>query len=27
MKHDGMTKAKEGITSISEVVRSVFSVS
>jgi len=27
MKHDGMTKAKEGITSISEVLRSVFSVS
>jgi type II secretory ATPase GspE/PulE/Tfp pilus assembly ATPase PilB-like protein len=27
MRHDGMTKAKEGITSISEVLRSVFSVS
>ena len=26
MKHDGMAKAKEGVTSISEVLRSVFSV-
>jgi len=26
MKHDGMLKAKEGITSISEVLRSVFSI-
>ncbi|MFC1914155.1 GspE/PulE family protein [Chloroflexota bacterium] len=27
MKHDGMMKVKEGITSVSEVLRSVFSVS
>ena len=27
MRHDGMAKAKEGITSISEVLRSVFSIS
>jgi hypothetical protein len=27
MKHDGMQKVAEGITSISEVLRSVFSVS
>jgi type II secretory ATPase GspE/PulE/Tfp pilus assembly ATPase PilB-like protein len=26
MKHDGMLKVKEGITSISEVLRSVFSI-
>jgi type II secretory ATPase GspE/PulE/Tfp pilus assembly ATPase PilB-like protein len=27
MKQDGMKKVKEGITSISEVMRSVFSIS
>jgi type II secretory ATPase GspE/PulE/Tfp pilus assembly ATPase PilB-like protein len=26
MKHDGMMKVKEGITSVSEVLRSVFSI-
>ncbi len=27
MKHDGMLKVKEGITSVSEVLRGVFTVS